>query len=383
MGHRERIDALDGLRGWAALMVVAYHLVWESFGAVAPGLRNPLFALLLNGPLAVAIFFILSGAALSVSYFGGGGERAVLVTAAKRYTRLTIPILASSLLVWLLMREGFIATRQAAPILGRQDWMGSFLTDVPASFAYVLKWSLAGVYGMPDARHAVNPFLWTMHYEAWGSILVFAVLLLFRRAGQPFRLLIVGAALVALLPERGNHYSSFLCGIVIAAAWRDGVFAQWQAWRFSGPVSLTVLLLVAGLGNTAVLSGIPYGDHVGIVALPVMLALFANRRAVAFLSGPLSRFLGRISFPLFLIQFPVVAGFTAPLVVRAAQDGTLGSGEIGVIIGLSLALALAASVLFLPVEWFTREVGRHIARLVPRGNPAQDKTRALEPAPTV
>src|SRR5258706_1988331 len=96
-GAAIRFHEIDGLRGWAALSVVVFHLYWETFGVVMPGLRNPATAFFLDAGLAVSLFFVLSGEALSAAYFAGKGEVAVVKLCVKRYTRLTIPIAATCL----------------------------------------------------------------------------------------------------------------------------------------------------------------------------------------------------------------------------------------------------------------------------------------------
>src|SRR5262245_41931407 len=61
----ERVHEIDGVRGWAALSVLFFHLFWELFGGVVPAFRSSILRFWLDGPLAVYIFFVLSGDALS------------------------------------------------------------------------------------------------------------------------------------------------------------------------------------------------------------------------------------------------------------------------------------------------------------------------------
>ncbi len=65
-----RIGALDGLRGWAALVVVVFHFTWEMWGVHFPVFRQ-FPASLINGQLAVSIFFTLSGYVLTVRRWQG------------------------------------------------------------------------------------------------------------------------------------------------------------------------------------------------------------------------------------------------------------------------------------------------------------------------
>jgi len=57
---RGRIEALEGLRGWAALLVVFYHLPkWHSFLDVP---------IIVNGHYMVPLFFVLSGFVIHTAY---------------------------------------------------------------------------------------------------------------------------------------------------------------------------------------------------------------------------------------------------------------------------------------------------------------------------
>ena len=87
-----RLSELDGIRGWAAFSVLLFHIMWEVFGIKFPEFRNNYTAFILNGPLAVYVFFVLSGEALSTPYRMTGKRSSVTRLALKRYLRLSIPI---------------------------------------------------------------------------------------------------------------------------------------------------------------------------------------------------------------------------------------------------------------------------------------------------
>ena len=92
-----RLALLDGVRGWCALSVVFFHVYWETFSAAVPAFRNPATGFFFDGHLAVCVFFVLSGEALSTAFFAGKGDAATVRLAIKRYPRLETPILAACL----------------------------------------------------------------------------------------------------------------------------------------------------------------------------------------------------------------------------------------------------------------------------------------------
>jgi peptidoglycan/LPS O-acetylase OafA/YrhL len=71
---------------------------------------------LLNGGLAVLVFFFVSGFALSTPFVLGGGTTSIIRTAAGRYLRLALPVFVARLAAHLLLlavsrRAGGIAAR--------------------------------------------------------------------------------------------------------------------------------------------------------------------------------------------------------------------------------------------------------------------------------
>ena len=58
---KPRYEILDGLRGVAALIVVAFHL-FETYS------RGPMYQILNHGYLAVDFFFVLSGFVIGYAY---------------------------------------------------------------------------------------------------------------------------------------------------------------------------------------------------------------------------------------------------------------------------------------------------------------------------
>jgi peptidoglycan/LPS O-acetylase OafA/YrhL len=82
----------------------------------------------------------------------------------------------------------------------------------------------------------------------------------------------------------------------------------------------------------------------------------------AFLSTRLSQLLGRLSFPLYLTQYPVIITLGASAIVVLDGAGWLTPWTaIGVMIGTGIVIA-GAAVLYLPVEVLTLGLIRRIGR---------------------
>lgn len=128
-----RFAHLDGLRGWAALLVVFHHGMLALDFALYSGQRvdsrtswdiwlsgTPFFPLAPAGNVAVCTFFILSGYVLAHAYTRS--RQVWLALAVRRYLRLGLPILAGFGFSFLLLRLGLLGTGAAAQIT-HSSWL--------------------------------------------------------------------------------------------------------------------------------------------------------------------------------------------------------------------------------------------------------------------
>jgi hypothetical protein len=100
-----RFRFLDGLRGWAAVVVLLHHLFVDGLPANSFMADRALWAkvFFLNGTLAVSVFFVISGFSLSIRYLETGDAGALGRVAAGRYLRLALPIFAICAMTYVLL----------------------------------------------------------------------------------------------------------------------------------------------------------------------------------------------------------------------------------------------------------------------------------------
>lgn len=309
---RRQIE-IDGIRGWAALVVLLFHLVWEVFGVIRPSYRSPLIHSALDGTLAVYVFFILSGDALSLTFTdpsrSGLNERVVV----KRYFRLVGPILFSSLTVYALMKLGLTFNHKASPIAQRADWFGLFLPFKP-SLGDVFRYSLMGVFTDPTFQKSYNPFLWPMGIELVGSLIVFSVGMVYRRLVSPLTVCLSASVYLMIL---GSVFSLFFVGISLGILRAKGTFIDLQELPFGR--LLCAFSLVGLVGFNVFTNPYVTPNDAGRYAEAAVLVfvLYASSDCVGFMRSNASQFLGRISFPLYFMQFPVIASWTSWCLVHS------------------------------------------------------------------
>ena len=364
-----RLRILDGVRGWAALSVVFFHLLWETFGQIHAGFRNPIFAFLFDGDLAVSIFFIVSGEALSTAYFSGKGASSTVKLAIKRYPRLVIPIFATCTLTAAIMYLGLNQNVEAGFIVDRSDWLGSWLHFSP-SIRDLLRYSFLGAFEKTPPEMSFNPFLWTMRPELFGSAMVFALIGLFhtfKKLGENAPLVLIAMLssllIASLFIPISSHISCFLFGMLFASVRRRGWINAARNNSFYQSISSVGFVLVCTLDGVLHWTG-----HVGfehLIAAAILWIGHTNLALFRFLVGRVSMFLGKISFPIYLVQLPILVSLTSYLIAWSSRNGFINSPITACAICMTSVVAcILAALAFEPVEIFTKLVGDLLVRVV-------------------
>lgn len=335
-----RLDYIEGIRGWAALSVLVFHLFRETFGQLVPAFNSVLLNFWLDGPLAVYVFFVLSGDALSTTFIKTQDFSFLARLVVKRYFRLAGPILAACLMVYLLMKLGLNFNHEAGAIVHREDWLGSFIA-FPPDFARAVKYGLLDVFVAHRKETSYVPFLWPMSIELYGSFILFTFLAIYTRLKNPLGVIAIATGWLTLL---GSFFALFFVGLCFAA-WREqGVFnrplfAKWSPALIVGVVVADSFLMHYGFK--------PPQASIAL-AICLVFGLYSNQRCLAFFSNRLSRYLGRISFALYLTHFSVLVSFTSWAIIKMAETDRLDFPHV-----LGVATASCA-IAFLVAEIFTR-----------------------------
>jgi peptidoglycan/LPS O-acetylase OafA/YrhL len=349
---------LDGLRGWAAIAVVLHHLLHIT---IFPGWRNylPAIPFFADGTFAVFVFFVLSGYVLSAGFFKTGQRAVVVDLALRRYFRLTIPILVISAIGAAMMYAGWMVNGHAGYAAGSWFWWSYFYQFEP-SVADVLNFSLYRVYVDANAMTSYNSSLWTMPVEMQGSIAVFAVLLV---AGGSRSARLAGHA---LLLGATWWLDSSIFALALGCALADFRYSRhFHQFEVSEKrVMLSRLMILSGL----MLAAMRWEDNSPVQLAFASLALIFGvmlsdgvRRA---LSTPISQWVGRLSFSIYLVQIPVMCSFTAWGFMALYQGHGISALSLLALFVSSLALIMLSAMAFYPVEKLGIMVGRKFSQAI-------------------
>jgi peptidoglycan/LPS O-acetylase OafA/YrhL len=330
-----RLAYLDGLRGWMALVVVLTHL-FASWLLFPPQLKaigatwlldlirwTPLGPML-DGFQAVYIFFFISGLAISFPILRSQTPtRTMWRMAVYRYPRLTLPILGSCLLAFVLLATGAFANREVAKH-AVTPWFDSIYT-FPANFGAMLKFALWDVYQYVPSESSWNLVLWTMPVELFGSFYLFLLL-----AIVPWRwlrlVIALGPAGYWAATTNYGYLLGFFVGyalaeLLVAAERSETVRQRLAAARPAGLPCLAIALLLSMHQQIVAFqqNRDAYALEIDLIAALTLIGVILSPTVQRWLSNRVSRFLGRISFGLYLTHLLVICSFSSTVYVALIE----------------------------------------------------------------
>lgn len=351
-----RLAALDGLRGFAAAVVLLHHLSM-TIPAVSDGYDSsahaPLWSVawwltetplkfFVAGPEFVLVFFVLSGFVLTLAPLKRGRSYDWLGYYPRRIIRLGIPVVASMVLavaVILLLPH---------PVVGDR---GSWLTrqaDPNTSAHNLVEETLLIV--SPN-RPSVNPPLWSLTWEMWFSLLlpVGVLIAIASRRMPPIvsLLLLTGISVAGYITgtDAAMYMPAFGLGAVLGANAKS-IHAGIERVRHRRwfPV-VAIVVCVAGpmlsISYWLLRAVIPHGAETllamrvpgallivaAVAFIPVAAWLFERRPLLA---------VGKVSFSLYLVHSPVVVAFGLMFIGSVWWIGAVSS----ILVSSALAIAM-------------------------------------------
>jgi peptidoglycan/LPS O-acetylase OafA/YrhL len=342
-------EILDGLRGVAAMAVVFFHIL-EAF-YMGDSFRHPFN----HGYLAVDFFFLLSGFVVAYAYDDRWGKMTQWEFYKRRLIRLQPMVVMGNIIGALLFYT------QAAPMfpLVATTPVWKLLLVMLVGFTMIPLLPSMDIRGWQE-MHPLDGPAWSLFFEYVANILY--ALGLRKVSNKVLSVLVALSAglLVQLLVwgPRGDVIGGwevdgkqlhigfarllfpFLAGMLLM---RLG-----KRIRVRGAFGWCSLLLLAAFGIPRIggqhhlwMNGV-YEALVIIVVFPIIVAMGAGDRVVAGFEEKVCRFLGEISYPLYITHYALIYTYTAW--VTARKPPLAHSAPMGVLLFV-VAVAIAYACL--------------------------------------
>jgi peptidoglycan/LPS O-acetylase OafA/YrhL len=279
----------------------------------------------------------------------------------KRYVRLTLPIFGSVFLYYLVLQFRLGYADQASDILDRENWLGKFADAEPNLFD-AFTYGLYRVYFIWRSQN-FGPFLWTMAVQLWGSFVVLPIAYGHRYLREPYIPLLLPIVLFLYVYPPA---AAMPIGALVALLQRDGVLFRNPAGRLESMLA-TIVFIGAILVSSAVVMWGKNGQIIQCILSGVVLMAAIRSRPLDYLfTRDVSKFMSKISFPIYLVHCAVIISFSSWLVVWANDRGMLNEWTALGIAAISVVVTLIASWAFLPIETFATWVVKQIDRVLNR-----------------
>ncbi|MGY2735420.1 acyltransferase family protein [Sphingomonas sp. UYP23] len=321
--RRETFELLDGLRGIAAIAVVIMHTS-DQYGLVYA---------IPHAYMAVPFFFMLSGIVIAHAY-----ENRIMRTSspfaflAIRIERL-YPLLLLGLAVSLGIRIGF-----GDGAINHEIWL----------------MLLAAICLIPWPGSSVFPLLapqWSLAIEIWGNLVHRLIL---GRLSDRNLMLLVGLGGFAMAAcgvyfgglNIGWSFDTLVGGVAIFAfCYPCGILlyrmrVQFRLPQITAPLWLVVLALLATICIPTPLLTTVNGLRdlaCAILVFPLLLTAAMNERPSGFVQR-ISRWLGLLSYPLYIVHYPIVIK-AASLLNRTGPSRIVEYISVPIIVALAIVIA--------------------------------------------
>ena len=389
MSGTQRISYLDVVRGLASMQVLFGHALRiflpasDAFArteAVTTQLILSPLVFIFDGGSAVFIFFCLSGFVLTGAF--RFQLQQPLSALGSRLIRLGVPAVAIGVCSYILKlavgNENLIAGYSIQSPTLLTYWLPKstgFLLFLKDTIINGLMVGYPGVNVLPvpfkifegQLSEAYNAPLWTLSVELQGSIIVFALVWL-RQRSRTFWVILFLALFWGLAR---TNFLCFLVGHLLA-----GIHPKLSALRLN--VWLLAVLVTAGIVlcasqswwtlepfNSYCSANIPLSipcvtllQHMWGAILIFFAVIAGDRFSEGFERWPLP-LLGKLSFPLYLIHWPIMVGLGSWMFL--AINETTGYALASLITMVAVCvISIVAARLFIPVDNFAVELSRRV-----------------------
>ena len=314
---KPRYEILDGLRGVAAVMVVAFH-IFEAHAA------SRLSQVINHGYLAVDFFFVLSGFVVGYAYDDRWGRMGLRGFFARRLIRLHPMVIMGSIIgamAFYFGQSGMFPLIASTPV-----WKMLLVMLVGCTMVPLLP--SMDIRGWQET-YPLNGPAWSLFFEYIANLLYALVVRHFSKKLLAVLVLLAAAAVIHLgLTSRHGDFTGgwsvdgqnlhigftrlmfpFFGGLLL---FRLGKLLRvpHAFWVCSGLI--VVVLTLPRFGGEAHywMNGL-YESLCIILIFPLIVALGAGGTLGGRYSAGICDFLGRISYPIYITHYPLIYIYTA------------------------------------------------------------------------
>ncbi|MEN2412442.1 acyltransferase family protein [Flavobacterium mesophilum] len=330
---KKHYEILDGLRGVAAILVVAFH-IFETFAG-----GNRFKQIINHGYLAVDFFFLLSGFVVAYAYDDRWGKMTQWEFYKRRLIRLQ-PMVIMGMIIGAIFYYFQASDILFPQIAGMEVWkvivtmlIGFTLLPIPPSLE-IRGWG---------EMHPLDGPAWSLFFEYIANILYALIFRKFSKKVLSVFVLIFAGLLINYLVfgPKGDVIGGwslnleqmnigftrllfpFFAGILLCRLGKL-IHVKGAFWVCSILITIVLALPRFGDENSLWMNGL-YESFCIILIFPLIVAIGAGGEIKNPLSLKICKWLGDISYPIYITHYPLIYWYTAWVVNNkvSLQDGLI------------------------------------------------------------
>ncbi|WP_426485549.1 acyltransferase family protein [Flavobacterium sp. 2] len=330
---KKHYEILDGLRGVAAILVVAFH-IFETFAG-----GNRFKQIINHGYLAVDFFFLLSGFVVAYAYDDRWGKMTKWEFYKRRLIRLQ-PMVVMGMIIGAIFYY-FQASDILFPMIANMEVWKVIVTMVIGFTLLPIPPSLE-IRGWGE-MHPLDGPAWSLFFEYIANILYALIFRKFSKKVLSVFVVIFAGLLINYLVfgPKGDVIGGwslnleqmnigftrllypFFAGMLLCRLGKL-IHLKGAFWICSILIIIVLALPRFGDENSLWINGL-YESFCIILVFPLIVAIGAGGQIKSAFSAKICKLLGDISYPIYITHYPLIYWYTAWVVNNkvSLEDGLL------------------------------------------------------------
>ncbi|RYY07887.1 MAG: acyltransferase [Sphingobacteriaceae bacterium] len=359
---KNHYEILDGLRGVAAILVVTFH-IFETFNG-----GNRFVQIINHGYLAVDFFFLLSGFVVAYAYDDRWGKMTSWDFYKRRLIRLQPMVIMGTLIGAALF---YLQQGDVFPLIS-QTPLWKLLLVMLVGFTLIPLPISMDIRGWQE-MHGLDGPCWSLFFEYIANIMYAVAFRKFSKTVLSIFVFLFACLLVQYLVwgDKGDVIGGwsldqtqlrigftrmlfpFFGGLLLS---RTGKLIRIKGAFLVCSLLLLIVFCIPRIGGAAHLwmNGL-YESFCIIILFPLIVAIGAGGSLKGKNEGKVNKFLGELSYPLYITHYPLIYLFTAWVTTNHI---TLAKGlPIG-----ALLLVTSIAIAYTCLKWYDEPVRKYLAK---------------------
>lgn len=322
----KRIEWLDGIKGIAAMGVFTHHFLLGFLQSTYSGnnvsahvsaqleygfAQSPL-SVVVNGNFLVCVFCLISAIVMSLQTMRLKDKSTLVDILLKRYFKLMIPVFFVCLIIYIMINTHMFGHVDYAKTVLDSTWLANYYTESSVPLNKVFSSALYEIWLRGDTTF--SSAFWMLNILFIGSYISICLSCIYWKGGKK-SIWVSGVMAWMLWCVSYKYYAIFALGTLMAGIYKEYVVKKNKIEKSVGIFMCLLGLFLGGFPTGVVATNVymylPGQNLLGYDGIHIIGAVFVIGGiylcgSIYWLETKLPQFLGRISYWIYLVHFPII-----------------------------------------------------------------------------